>query len=52
MTITQLAVTPRERFLMAAQKELAAFERRDREFIKKQKRERAEELQMPALKTN
>jgi hypothetical protein len=43
---TQLGVTPRERFQEAAQKELIAFERREREFIKKQKQERAEQLRL------
>jgi hypothetical protein len=44
---TQLAITPRDRFLEAAQKELAAFERREREFSKKERQERASELQIP-----
>jgi hypothetical protein len=44
---TQLAITPRDRFLEAAQKELIAFERREREFTKRQKKERAAELQLP-----
>jgi hypothetical protein len=44
---TQLAVTPRDRFLQAAQQELAAFERREREFSKKERQERAAELQIP-----
>jgi hypothetical protein len=44
---TQLVVTPRDRFLEAAQKELAAFERREREFSKKERQERAAELQIP-----
>jgi hypothetical protein len=44
---TQLAITPRDRFLEAAQKELAAFEKREREFSKKERQERAAELQMP-----
>jgi hypothetical protein len=47
---TQLAVTPRDRLLEAAQRELAAFERREREFSKKEKQERAAELQIPARK--
>jgi hypothetical protein len=47
---TQLAVTSRDRFLEAAQKELIAFERRERDFIKKEKQERAAELLIPALK--
>jgi len=44
-----LAVKPRYRFLEAAQKELIAFERREREFSKREKRERAEELQIPVF---
>jgi hypothetical protein len=38
---TQLAITPRDRFLEAAQKELIEFERREREFSKKERQERA-----------
>jgi hypothetical protein len=38
---TQLAITPRSRFMAEAQKELAAFERREREFIKKEREDRA-----------
>lgn len=44
---TPLAITPRDRFLEAAQKELAAFERREREFLKKEREERAAKLQIP-----
>jgi len=44
---TQLAVTPRDRFLQAAQNELEAFEQREREFSKKERKERAAELQIP-----
>ena len=44
---TQLAITPRDRFLQAAQKELTEFEKREREFSKKDKQERAAELQIP-----
>jgi hypothetical protein len=47
---TQLAVTPRDRFLQAAQKQLVAFEQREREFSKKERQERAAELQIPANK--
>jgi hypothetical protein len=47
----QLAITPRDRFLEAAQKELAAFERREREFSKKERKERAAELRIPTDKT-
>ena len=43
----QLAVTPRDRFLEAAQKELMEFERREREFSKKERQDRAAELQIP-----
>ena len=45
-----MAVTPRDRFLEAAQKELVAFERREREFSRKERQERAAELQIPADK--
>ena len=44
---TQLAAAPRDRFLEAAQKELIAFERREREFRRKEKQERAAQLQLP-----
>jgi hypothetical protein len=44
---TQLAVTPRDRFLEAAQKELIAFERREREFLKRDREERAAKFQIP-----
>ena len=44
----ELAVTPRDRFLEAAQKELIEFERREREFSKKDRKERAAELSIPA----
>ena len=47
---TQLAVTPRDRFLQAAEKELIAFERREREFLKKDREERATKLQIPLNK--
>ena len=46
---TQLAIKPRDRFLEAAQNEMIAFERREREFRRKEKQERAAELQIPAL---
>ena len=47
---TQLAITPRDRFLQAAEKELVAFERREREFQKKDREERAAKLQIPLNK--
>ena len=43
----RLAPTPRDRFFEAAQKELLAFERREREFRKKDLEERAAQLQIP-----
>ena len=48
---TQLAVTPRDRFLEAAQKELIAFERREREFLKRDREERAAKLQVPSIRS-
>ena len=44
----ELAVTPRDRYLEAAQKELIEFERREREFSRKERKERAAELSIPA----
>lgn len=44
---TQLVITPRDRFLQAAEKELIAFERREREFLKGDREERAAKLQFP-----
>ena len=41
---------PRDRFMEAAQKEMIAFELKEREFSKRLKKDRAEELHMPALK--
>jgi hypothetical protein len=46
------AGTARDRFVEAAQKELIAFERREREFTKRQKKERAAELQLPVAFQN
>jgi hypothetical protein len=46
----QLVETPRDSFMDAAQREMLAFERREREFRKQVKQERAEELDMPELK--
>ena len=42
--------TPRESFMEAAQREMIAFERKEREFRRRKKRERAEELHVPELK--
>jgi hypothetical protein len=46
----QLIETPRDSFMEAAQREMIAFERKEREFRKREKQERAEQLDMPALK--
>ena len=48
--IIETSAKPREEFLYAAQQELVAFERRERELRKKLKRERAAELPMPLIK--
>jgi hypothetical protein len=47
MEHTLVAVTPRERFMRAAQTELAKFERQEIEFRKKDQQERAAELELP-----
>lgn len=44
---TQLAVSSREQFLEAAQKEFARFEREESEFSKRLRAERAAELHLP-----
>ena len=41
---------PRDQFLLAAEQELVAFERKERAFRKKLQRERAAELPMPLIK--
>ena len=45
----QLVETPRDHFMVAAERELIAFERKERELRRLEKQERAKELQMPAL---
>lgn len=45
----QLAEKPRDGFMEAAQREMIAFERKEREFRMREKQERAKELEMPAL---
>jgi len=49
MTV-QATEIPRDHFMEAVQRELIAFERKEREFRKQVKQERARELDMPALK--
>ena len=46
----ETSLKPRDQFLLAAEQELVAFERKEREFRKKLKRERAAELPMPLIK--
>ena len=45
----QLLKTSRHNFMEAAQRELMAFEQKEREFRKQEKQERAKELDMPDL---
>ena len=45
----QLPEKPRVRFMEVAQKEMIDFERKERDFRKQDKQERAAELRMPAL---
>ena len=44
---TQIAVTTRERFMQMAQDEMAAFEKREAEFMKTDRAERAIRLHLP-----
>ncbi|WP_271504158.1 hypothetical protein [Bradyrhizobium sp. CCBAU 11357] len=44
---TDVSTTSKDRQLEAAQKELMEFERREMEFRKKDRRERAAELRLP-----
>jgi hypothetical protein len=46
----EFASPTRDRWLEAAKKELASFERQEREFRKREQRERATELPMPGIK--
>jgi hypothetical protein len=52
MTEQTNAWTARGRFLDAVQKELAEFERRETEFSKMLRKERAAELQIPGFRDN
>ena len=48
MTVhTRLVLTSRDRFLEAVEKEMIQFERREIEFRKKDREERAAELHLP-----
>ena len=44
---TRLALTSRDRFQEAVEKEMIQFERRENEFRKKDREERAAELHLP-----
>jgi hypothetical protein len=48
MKSSELAITPRDRFIEVAKQELAAFEKKEREFRKMARKERAERLRLPA----
>lgn len=52
MEHTEIAATSRDRFMRAAEKEMAKFERREIEFRRKDRDERAAELQIPLSKGN
>jgi hypothetical protein len=52
MTEQSHSATARERFLHAVQKELAEFERREVEFSKMMRKERAAELQISSIRDN
>lgn len=45
---TVIGATARDRFMQAAQNEMAKFERREIEFRKKDRAERAAQLRIPA----
>jgi hypothetical protein len=46
----KFVVRPRDDFMIEAKRELIAFERKEHELRRQERRERAEHLQMPALK--
>ncbi|WP_418219765.1 hypothetical protein [Bradyrhizobium icense] len=48
---TEMATTPHDRFLQAAEKEMAKFERQEREFRRKERADRAAELHLPVYET-
>jgi hypothetical protein len=45
-----MSATSRDRFMRAAEKEMAKFERREMEFRKEDRKERAAELRIPLSK--
>jgi hypothetical protein len=44
---SELTIAPRRQFLEAAKQELIAFEKKEREFRKSLRKERAKELRLP-----
>jgi len=50
MEHTHMSATSRDRFMQAAEKEMAKFERRETEFRKEDRKERAAELRIPLPK--
>jgi hypothetical protein len=45
----RLVESQRDDFMLVAEKELMAFERRERELRKQERKERAQQLKLPAL---
>jgi hypothetical protein len=45
----RLVESPRDDFMSVAEKELIAFERRERELRKQERKERAQQLKLPVL---
>lgn len=50
MSPTQIAKSAHDQFMQVFQKELEAFEKREREFLARERRERAEELKLAEQK--
>jgi hypothetical protein len=49
---SQLAESPRDRFLEVAQEEMRKFELKEREFRRKARQERAAQLRLPLTKAD
>jgi hypothetical protein len=45
----KLVEKPRDGFMLVAEKELIAFERRERELRRQERKERAQQLKLPVL---
>lgn len=50
MSPTQIAKSAHDQFMQVVQKELEAFEKREREFLARERRERADELKLAEQK--